>query len=109
MTPKQMKLLADRLDHFALGSGDIGTAADLIRQMAESPAPQTDDTALLRQALDALEESVDVVRHEYEADWRHGMPTREGQLANMRDSLDAHEAAIAAIHARLDGARKGEE
>jgi hypothetical protein len=35
LTPKQMKLLADRLDHFALGSGDIGKAADLIRQMAE--------------------------------------------------------------------------
>jgi hypothetical protein len=40
MTPEQMKELADRLDHFALGSGDIGKAADLIRQMAAPPAPQ---------------------------------------------------------------------
>jgi hypothetical protein len=38
MTPEQMKELADRLDHFALGSGDIGKAADLIRQMAERDA-----------------------------------------------------------------------
>jgi hypothetical protein len=40
MTPEQMKELAARIDNLALGFGDINEATDLIRQMAESPAPQ---------------------------------------------------------------------
>ena len=57
--------------------------------------------ALLRQALEALENSIDTVRNEYETDWRHGYPTREAQLAGMKEMLDQHEAAITAIKEAL--------
>jgi hypothetical protein len=40
MTPEQMRELTDRLDLFAYISDAIGTAANLIRQMAAPPAPQ---------------------------------------------------------------------
>jgi hypothetical protein len=59
------------------------------------------DRDLIQQALDALEESVDTVRHEYETDWRHKMPTRKAQLAGMKAGLDAHIAAIASLRERL--------
>ena len=129
MTPEQMKALADRLDHFALGSGDIGKAADLIRQMAESEptvgsvvvttdanqnvvavtlndendqvrrvvwerkVPARDDTALLRQALEALESCGTGAPSDGERQWYDETMV---------------EPAITAIRARLDGARKGE-
>jgi len=88
MTPEQMKELADRLRKSRsdttrnparlVRQTDADAAADLIRQMAESPAPH-DDTALLRQALDALE-------------------NRCGTNAEERAQL------IPALRARLDGA-----
>jgi hypothetical protein len=53
-------------------------------------------------ALEALTESVDLVQHAYDSDWRHGMPTRAAQLAAMKDGLDAHHAAIEALRAALD-------
>jgi len=56
---------------------------------------------LLQQALDALEESVDLVQHAYDADWRHGMPTRKMQLDATLSALTAHRAAIDAIRAHL--------
>jgi hypothetical protein len=59
------------------------------------------DRDLMQQALDALEESVDTVRHEYETDWRHKMPTRKAQLEGMKAGLDAHDAAITALRERL--------
>jgi hypothetical protein len=59
------------------------------------------DRELMQQALDALEESVDTVRHEYETDWRHKMPTRKAQLEGMKAGLDAHDAAITALRERL--------
>ena len=59
------------------------------------------DRDLMQQALDALEESVDTVRNEYETDWRHKMPTRKAQLEGMKAGLDAHDAAIAALQERL--------
>jgi hypothetical protein len=55
-----------------------------------------------QQALEALEECVDLVRNEYATDWRHGMPTRAAQLASMREGVEAHEAAIAALRAALE-------
>jgi hypothetical protein len=55
----------------------------------------------LKLALDALEESIDTVRHNYETDWRHGYPTRKAQLASMKQGLEDHEQAITAIQAAL--------
>ncbi len=57
---------------------------------------------VLSLALASLEESLDTVTHEYQTDWRHGMPTRAGQLAAMKQSLDAHHAAIAAARITLE-------
>jgi hypothetical protein len=54
-----------------------------------------------QQALEALEESIDTVRNEYESDWRHGVPTREKQLSAMRELVEKHEAAITALRAAL--------
>ncbi len=59
------------------------------------------DRQLMQQALDALENSVDTVHHEYDADWRHGLPTRKAQLDGMKECLDAHIAAITALQERL--------
>lgn len=65
------------------------------------PLTDTDDTALLRLALELLEDSIDTVRHEYESDWRHGLPTRAKQIAGMKEEVDKHEAAIAILRERL--------
>lgn len=59
------------------------------------------DRALLQQALEALEESIDLVRHEYKTDWRHGMPTRKAQLDGMKKGVEFHEKAITALRERL--------
>ena len=48
----------------------------------------------LKLALEALENSIDIVRNEYETDWRHGLPTRLAQLASMKAEIEAHEQAI---------------
>ena len=59
---------------------------------------RSEEVAKLRAALgacvEALNESVDLVRHDYESDWRHGLPTRKAQLDGKKDLLDAHIAAI---------------
>ena len=60
----------------------------------------TKDEAL-KLALEALEDSVDTIRREYETDWRHGLPTRKAQLDGMKQALDNHEAAITAIREAL--------
>ncbi len=59
-----------------------------------------------QQALEALEESIDTVRNEYESDWRHGVPTREKQLSAMRELVEKHEAAINALRTALAEPRK---
>jgi len=59
------------------------------------------DREIMQQALDALENSVDLVRHEYSIDWRHGLSTRKAQLEGMKAGLDAHDAAITALRERL--------
>ena len=57
--------------------------------------------ALLRQALEALNDSVDYVREDYRTNWRHGVPTRQSQLDNLKAQVDEHEAAISAITKEL--------
>ena len=57
---------------------------------------------VMQQALVALENSVDLVRHEYNTDWRHGLPTRKAQLDGMKEGLDAHEATITALRTALE-------
>lgn len=56
---------------------------------------------VMQQALEALTESVDLVRNDYQADWRHGIPAREAQLGGKREALEFHEAAITALRAAL--------
>jgi len=45
--------------------------------------------------LAALEESIDLVEHDYESDWRHGLPTRKAQLDGLRKGVELHKEAIA--------------
>lgn len=60
------------------------------------------DEALMKDALSALEESVDIVGEDYRTDWRHGLPTRKAQLDVKKEQLDAHDAAITALRSRLE-------
>jgi len=62
----------------------------------------------MRQALEALENSVDTVQHEYDTDWRHGMPTRKAQLDGMRVLLEQHQAAITSLRTAIEQAEKQE-
>ena len=55
MTPEQMIKLAKRLEAQNPITEANMQAADLIRQMAEPPAPD-DETTLLRQALNRIED-----------------------------------------------------
>jgi hypothetical protein len=78
------------------------TAAELRRLAAvTAPAVKADNTAVMQQALEALEESIDLVRHEYTSDWRHGLETRRAQLTSMKAGVEAHEAAIVALRNAL--------
>ena len=94
MTPEQMIGLAARLQNKWwrwIGTGcDELTAADLIRQMAEQPAPQPDDSALLRKALEALIN---------ENSLRNGYRYRGGETIESKA-----DEVIEVLRARLDGA-----
>lgn len=61
----------------------------------------TTDRELLQQALEVAEESLGLVEYEYSDNWRHGVPTRAGQLAAIKEGLDKHRALIAALRDRL--------
>lgn len=61
----------------------------------------TDDEALLTRCLQALEESFDTVRNEFENDWRQGVPTRAAQLDLMREAVIFHEDTIKQLKSRL--------
>lgn len=61
----------------------------------------TDITEAARMALEALEESVDLVRHEYATDWRKDLPSRKAQRDAMKAGVDKHEAAIVALRDAL--------
>ena len=56
---------------------------------------------VLKQALEALEDSSDEVWNEYLSDWRHGVPTRKAQLDGKLKMCEDHDKAIAAIKAAL--------
>lgn len=60
-----------------------------------------DDEQLLTQCLQVLEDSIDVVRSDYENDWRQGVPTRAAQLKLMHDAVVLHEETIKALKRRL--------
>lgn len=85
------------IDHDAEGMGHCPPGKCVM------PAQQDDDEALevLRLALYALMESVDLVQHDYNTDWRHGIPTRAGQLKASLYALNAHKDAIERIRALL--------
>lgn len=51
----------------------------------------------MKQALAALENSIDTVRNEYENDWRHGLPTRKAQLDAIKEMVDQHDSAIKSL------------
>ncbi len=61
----------------------------------------TKDEALAM-ALEALEESVDLVQDAYDTDWRQGLPTRKKQLDAEKIALDNHKKAIDAIKESLE-------
>ena len=56
---------------------------------------------ILQLALEALEESIDQVEGNYISDWRHGLLSRAAQLDGMRQGVEQHKAAIAAIKEAL--------
>ena len=56
---------------------------------------------VLTLALEALEESIDQVEGNYISDWRHGLLSRAAQLDGMRQGVEQHKAAIAAIKEAL--------
>ena len=61
------------------------------------------DRNLMRQALDALENSVDLVREDaYQAEKLYGnYPTRQGKVNGLKVLADNHEKAITALTERL--------
>jgi len=63
----------------------------------------TADRELFQQALDALENSVDLVREDaYQAEKLYGnYPTRQGKVNGLKVLADDHEKAIAALRNRL--------
>ena len=65
--------------------------------------PAHDDTALLRQALEALDDSVGlVVNDALQAEELYGRyPTRQARVAGMKKIADDHQAAITALRERL--------
>ncbi len=94
MKQTESQRLAERLDP------DLPTILRIDAEHAGALLRRQDE--LLVQALEALEESVDLVRHDYECNWRHGVPSREQQLAGLKAQLDQHETTVDAIRAHLE-------
>ena len=63
---------------------------------------------VLKQALEALENSIDMVRCDYETNWRHGLPTRKAQLDGMKEMLEQHEKSITFLRQAIAEAEKQE-
>lgn len=57
---------------------------------------------VMRKALEALENSVDLVQAEYTDNWRHGRPTRAAQLDGLKRLAEDHASAITALRAELE-------
>lgn len=66
------------------------------------------EESTLRQALEALEDSVNLVQNEFDTDWRHGVPTRKSQLAYMEEMLQKHKDSIPALRAAIEQMEKCE-
>lgn len=62
------------------------------------------DEQLLKAALDALENSRDVVWNEYHMYWGLNLPTRQSQADALREAAEKHDAVIAEIRTRLGAA-----
>lgn len=85
---------------FAFQRADNDAHVGLCDRINQLVAEREADLAAMREALEALEESVDLVRSDYMQDWRHGLPTRKAQLDGMKEQVEAHEAAISSLKAR---------
>lgn len=57
---------------------------------------------VMRKALDALENSLDLVQAEYTDNWRHGLPTRAAQLDGLKRLAEDHASAIEALRAEIE-------
>lgn len=57
---------------------------------------------VMRKALNALENSVDLVQAEYTDNWRHGLPTRAAQLDGLKRLAEDHASAIEALRAEIE-------
>ena len=73
----------------------LGEIADELRSKCEG------HKLAMRAALEALQESIDLVENDHATDWRHGLPTRAAQLEGKRKGVDDHKAAIAALEKEL--------
>ncbi len=59
-------------------------------------------TEVMRKALEALENSLDLVQAEYTDNWRHGLPTRAAQLDGLKRLAEDHASAITALRAEIE-------
>lgn len=59
-------------------------------------------TEVMRKALEALENSLDLVQAEYTDNWRHGLPTRAAQLDGLKRLAEDHASAIEALRAEIE-------
>lgn len=89
-------LLAQSTIDSPLGSDTYYSARTVAGLLHAQAARIAELEEAMRLALDALNESVDLVKNEVAKDWRHGIPSRAGQLAGMQEGADAHVAAIEA-------------
>lgn len=59
-------------------------------------------TEVMRKALEAMENSLDLVQAEYTDNWRHGLPTRAAQLDGLKRLAEDHASAIEALRAEIE-------
>ena len=67
----------------------------------DHPAPMSKEDMV--KVLEALEDSYDFVNLDYLTNWRHGIPTREAQLAGMKKGVDDHAEAITIMQSAIEG------
>lgn len=63
---------------------------------------------VLKQALEVLEASVDLVQNEFDTNWRHGIPTRQTQLDYEAKMLQQHKDSITNLRAAIEQMEKVE-
>lgn len=103
MTDKQPEALrlADGLEKVIQGINPTRLEMQIAALLRTQHAAIERKDALLRQALEALNDGVDYVREDYRTNWRHGVPSRQAQLDDLKAQVDEHEAAIEAITKEL--------